>query len=78
MFNFDFHYLEIRSSRKTDLYKLGFSKADVRGEYERNGRFRKTIYVVSVHSADVAELEAKAAQAQNAGLRTIIRFHAAD
>ena len=74
---FDFHYLQIKSSRKTDLYKLGFNKGDVRGEYERDGRFRKTIYVVSVHG-DVAELEAKQAQAQNAGLRSIIRFHAAD
>lgn len=74
---FDFHYLQIKSSRKTDLYKLGFTRADVRGEYERNGRFRKTIYVVSVHG-DVSELEAKSAQAQKAGLRAIIRFHAAD
>lgn len=74
---FDFHYLQIKSSRKTDLYKLGFTRADVRGEYERNCRFRKTIYVVSVHG-DVSELEAKSAQAQRAGLRAIIRFHAAD
>ena len=74
---FDFHYLQIKSSRKTDLYKLGFNKSEVRGEYERDGRFRKTIYVVSVHG-DVAELEAKQTQAQNAGLRSIIRFHAAD
>ena len=74
---FDFHYLQIKSSRKTDLYKLGFNKSEVRGEYERDGRFRKTIYVVSVHG-DMAELEAKQAQAQNAGLRSIIRFHAAD
>lgn len=50
---FDFHYIQVTSTRKTDFYKQGIAKQNLQSKVDYSGRFPKTYYTATIAFFDV-------------------------